>query len=419
MPVQQQYEAVGHAVRAVYNYSGMADVAAETHDVDYQSAVMSLWDNMVNKKYYLTGGIGSGETSEGFGPNYSLRNNAYCEACSSCGLIFFQYKMNLAYHDAKYADLYEETIYNALLGATDLEGKTFYYDNPLIGGRRTAWHACPCCVGNIPRTLLMIPTWTYVKSTDGIYVNLFIGSTINVEKVAGTDIQMIQKTDYPWSGNVSITVNPKQSKKFTVYVRVPNRTTSALYTPTPQVSGIKSLSVNGKSVTPKIENGYAVITRDWKAGDKIDLVLPMEVQRVKADENIAADRGSVALRYGPLVYNVEQADQPNISLALGSAPLTAEWRGDLLGGVMTIKGNWADGTPMLAIPNYARNNRTSTASSGEVAAGNSPIDYSGGASVGTPGAGGANTNTAASASSPRPNRGRFGGGSSMVWLKDQ
>ncbi|HWY86495.1 MAG TPA: beta-L-arabinofuranosidase domain-containing protein, partial [Gemmataceae bacterium] len=153
-PVQQQYEAVGHAVRAAYCYSGMADVAAETGDLDYQSAVLSLWDNIVNKKYYVTGGIGSGETSEGFGPDYSLRNNAYCESCSSCGLIFFQYKLNLAYHDAKFADLYEETIYNALLGATDLDGRDFYYTNPLIGGRRTPWHACPCCVGNIPRTLL-------------------------------------------------------------------------------------------------------------------------------------------------------------------------------------------------------------------------------------------------------------------------
>ena len=212
--------------------SGMADIAAETHDVDYQSAVMSLWDNLINKKYYLTGGIGSGETSEGFGPNYSLRNEAYCEACSSCGLIFFQYKMNLAYHDAKFADLYEETIYNALLGSTDLDGKNFYYDNPLVEDKaRYPWHVCPCCVGNIPRTLLMIPTWTYAKSEDGIYVNLFIGSTINIERVAGTDVQMVQKTDYPWSGKVAITVNPKQSKKFTVFVRVPDRTTSELYTP--------------------------------------------------------------------------------------------------------------------------------------------------------------------------------------------
>ena len=127
VPVQQQYEAVGHAVRAVYTYSGMADVAVETHDVDYQSAVKSLWDNIVHRKYYLTGGVGSGETSEGFGPDYSLRNNAYCEACSSCGEIFFQWKLHLAYHDAQYADLYEQTLYNALLGAMDLAGKNFYY----------------------------------------------------------------------------------------------------------------------------------------------------------------------------------------------------------------------------------------------------------------------------------------------------
>jgi len=388
-PVTQQYEAAGHAVRAAYLYSGMADVAAETHNPDYQSAVLSLWDNLVNKKYYLTGGIGSGDTSEGFGGDYALRNNAYCESCSSCGEIFFQWKMNLAYHDAKYADLYEETMYNALLGSTDLDGKNFYYDNPLTASRaRYAWHNCPCCVGNIPRTLLMVPTWTYVKadsgqavsrhiilppkqatqlmtrtgpgtSSGGIYVNLFIGSTINVGKVAGTDVQMVQKTDYPWSGAVAITVNPKVSKQFTVYVRVPDRTTSALYTPAPQVSGFKSLTVNGEKISPKMENGYAAITRDWKAGDTIALELPMEVQVVKASDKIAADHGLVALRYGPLIYNVERADQPNINLALGSAPLKPEWRGDLLGGVMVIKGQWADGSPLLAIPNFARENRIS------------------------------------------------------------
>src|SRR4029079_8831499 len=255
VPVQQQYEAVGHAVRATYSYSGMADIAAETGDVDYQSAVMSLWDNMVNKKYYITGGIGSGETSEGFGPNYSLRNNAYCESCSSCGLIFFQYKMNLAYHDAKYADLYEETMYNALLGSLDMEAKNFTYTNALSSAQpRYQWHTCPCCVGNIPRTLLMVPTWTYVTGDDGLYVNMFVGSTIKVERVVGTDVEMVQKTDYPWSGKVSIVVNPKQSKDVTVYVRVPNRTTSELYKPVPQVSGVKKLLVNGKAMEPKIEN---------------------------------------------------------------------------------------------------------------------------------------------------------------------
>lgn len=358
VPVQQQYEAVGHAVRAVYTYSGMADVAAETGDTDYQSAVMSLWDNMVNKKYYVTGGVGSGETSEGFGGNYSLGNDAYCESCSSCGLIFFQYKMNLAYHDAKYADLYEETMYNALLGSIDCEGKHFFYTNPLSSSdMRDAWHVCPCCVGNIPRTLLMIPTWTYVKGDAGIYVNLYIGSTINVDRVAGTDVEMVQKTDYPWKGEVSIVVNPKETKQFSVFVRVPNRKTSALYASVPEISTLNSLSVNGEAVPMNIVNGYIEINREWKKGDRIDLVIPMEVQKVTADENIEADRGRVALRYGPMIYNVEMADQPDIDKQIGSAPLQTEWRPDMFGGIMAIKGQWADGSQLLAIPNYARLNR--------------------------------------------------------------
>ncbi len=358
LPVVQQYEAAGHAVRAVYTYSGMADVALETRDVDYQSAVMSLWDNIVNRKYYLTGGVGSGESSEGFGPNYSLRNNSYCESCSSCGEIFFQWKMNLTYGDARYADLYEETLYNALLGSYDLEGRNFFYTNPLdANAQRTPWHACPCCVGNIARTLLMLPTWTYAKTAGSIYVNLFIGSTATVENVAGTDVEMVQATDYPWNGRVSITVNPRAPKRFAVRIRVPNRSVTRLYTSTPEANGITSIAVNGSAVKPAIERGYAVVTRDWKAGDKIDLVLPLKVQRVKASEKIAATSGKVALRYGPLVYNIEQVDQ-DITKAIGSASaFTTEWKSDLLGGVMVIKGTFADGSPLTAIPNYARYNR--------------------------------------------------------------
>ncbi len=357
LPPGQQYEAVGHAVRATYFYSGMADIAAETGDRDYQSAVISLWDNMVNRKYYLTGGIGSGETSEGFGPNYSLGNQAYCESCSSCGLVFFQYKLNLAYHDAKYADLYEQTMYNALLGGVALDGKSFGYTNPLVNTQRTVWHVCPCCVGNIPRTLLMMPTWAYVKEKNGLYVNMFVGSRIHVGKVAGTNVEMVQKTDYPWHGAIAITVNPEEAKTFSVYVRIPNRATSKLYSETPAVSGVRRFAVNGREVKPKIEKGYAVVTREWRAGDRIELELPMEPQRVVADARIDADAGAVALKYGPLVYNVETADQPNIDQPLGDAPLTAEWRPDLLGGVMTIKGTWQDGSPMLAVPNFTRMNR--------------------------------------------------------------
>ncbi len=365
VPVSQQYEAVGHAVRASYSYAGMADVAMETADVDYQSAVMSLWDNIVNRKYYLTGGIGSGETSEGFGPDYALRHNAYCESCSSCGLIFFQHKLNLAYHDAKFADLYEETLYNALLGSIDLEGKNFYYQNPLDSNRpRYDWHGCPCCVGNIPRTLLMLPTWTYAKSADSLYVNLFIGGTVTVEDVAGTDVEMVQATDYPFSGEVSITVNPAVEKQFSVRIRVPNRSVSALYTGTPQSNGITSIALHGSAITPPVEKGYAVITRKWKAGDKIDLVLPMKVQRIKATDKIAATRGQVALRYGPLIYSAESIDQDLDNVLRPESALRTQWRGDLLGGVMVIKGTWADGSVLTAIPNYARNNRPGDASEG-------------------------------------------------------
>ena len=358
LPVVQQYEAVGHAVRAVYSYSAMADVAMETQDVDYQSAVRSLWESITNRKYYVTGGVGSGETSEGFGPEYSLRNNAYCESCSSCGEIFFQSKLNRIYHDARYADLCEETLYNALLGSLDLEGRNYYYPNPLDANeRRNPWHGCPCCVGNIPRTLLMLPTWMYAKSPDGIYVNLFIGSTATIENVAGTDVEMVQRTEYPWSGRVSIIVNPRASRDFSLRIRVPDRNVSRLYRSTPEANGITSIRVNGSVVRPAIVKGYAVLTRSWNAGDEVELELPMTVQRVRADERIVADRGRVALRYGPLVYNIEKEDQDLGQSLAPDAPLTADWRDDLLGGVMVVRGAFTSGAPLFAIPNYVRYNR--------------------------------------------------------------
>ncbi|MGB2821636.1 MAG: beta-L-arabinofuranosidase domain-containing protein [Phycisphaerae bacterium] len=365
VPVVQQYEAVGHAVRALYSYAGMADVAMETGDIDYQSAVMSIWDNIVNRKYYVTGGLGSGETSEGFGPDYSLRHNAYCESCSSCGEIFFQHKLNLTYHDSRYADLYEETLYNALLGSIDLEGKNFYYTNALSSrGGRYPWHGCPCCVGNIPRTLLMLPTWMYARTADSIYVNMFIGSTARIEGIGGMDVEMVQATKYPWDGKVGITVNPAKSGKFSVRVRLPRRDVSVLYTAKPKADGIASIAVNGSAITPPVEKGYAVITRTWKAGDKIDLVLPMKVQRVKGSDKIATTAGQVALRYGPLMYTAESVDQDITGTLSGDSALTTEWRGDFLGGVMVIKGRWSDGKALLAIPYYARNNRTAGAAKG-------------------------------------------------------
>jgi len=358
LPSVQQYEAVGHAVRAVYQYSAVADIALETGEADYLSAARSLWDSIVNKKYYVTGGVGSGETSEGFGPEYSLRNNAYCESCSSCGEIFFQSKMNRLYKEGKYADLYEETLYNALFGSTDLEARHYYYDNPLDANvPRYQWHTCPCCVGNIPRTLLMLPTWMYAKGPDGLYVNLFIGSTATVGDVAGTDVEVVQRTEYPWEGKVSITLNPRESRTFSLRVRVPDRMVSDLYRTTPDLEGIASMAVNGSPIDPVVERGYAVITREWKAGDTIEMEMPLEVQRVRPDERIEAIRGRVALKYGPLVYNIEAEDQDIGGGLEPRTPLTPEWREDFLGGVTVIRGTFADGTPLTAIPNFARYNR--------------------------------------------------------------
>jgi DUF1680 family protein len=357
-PVVAQYEAVGHAVRAAYSYSAMADVVLETGNRDYQSAIESLWDNTVNKKYYVTGGIGSGETSEGFGPDYSLPNGGYCESCSSCGEVFFQHKFNLIRGDAKYADLFEETLYNAILGSIDLAGENFYYDNPLdayVG--RYAWHVCPCCVGNIPRTLLSLPTWMYATGDDALYVNLYLGSEVTVPGVGGTDVTIVQETNYPWDGAVKITVNPRAAAKFAVRLRAPRRDTSELYRGTPAVEGMRKIKVNGATVEPAVERGYATIEREWRRGDVIELELPMTPQRVHASDKIAATRGRVALRYGPLMYNIEAVDQPIDGALPRDAELATEWRPDLLEGVVVIKTKFADGRDVMAIPNFARFNR--------------------------------------------------------------
>jgi uncharacterized protein len=358
LPVVQQYEAVGHAVRASYLYSAMAGLALETGDIDYHSAVRALWSNLIDKKYYVTGGIGSGETSEGFGPNYSLPNNAYCESCSNCGELFFQHKLNLIWQDARYVDLYEDTLYNAIVGDVDLEANNFTYTNALdTSEARYPWHGCPCCVGNIPRTLLMLPCWMYAKGRDSLYVNLFVGGTVVVDDLAGTAVEMVQKTDYPWSGKVAIAVNPAAEKHFAIKLRVPNRCVSQLYTATPQCKGISALSVNGESVTPVIELGYATIDRTWKPGDRIEFELPMPVQRIKADSRVAADRGRVALRYGPLIYCIESVDQNVDSVLDDGAALSVVWKPELLGGVPVIEGQFTNGKKLTAIPYFARNNR--------------------------------------------------------------
>ncbi len=358
LPLAQQYEAVGHAVRAVYFYTGLADIAMETGNADYRSAVQSIWSNIVNRKYYVTGGVGSGETSEGFGKDYSLPNNAYCESCSGCGEVFFQHRLQMTWQDARYADLFEETLYNAVLGSVDLDGKNFTYTNPLDSAeKRYLWHGCPCCVGNIPRTLLNLPTWMYTRSADALFVNLYAGSTVNIDKLGGTSVQVVQTTEYPSKGKVAVTLNPAKPATFALKLRIPNRQTSPLYTNTPEVFGLISLAVNGQPVTPVIDHGYAIVSREWKAGDRVELDLPLTLQRIKPSAKIASTTGRVALRRGPLVYNIESVDQSLDSVLAPDAPLTSVWQADLLGGVDVIKGSFSDGKPLLAVPNYARLNR--------------------------------------------------------------
>lgn len=357
LPVTEQYEAVGHAVRAAYTYSAMADVVMETGDADYRSAVKSLWASIAHRKLYVTGGIGSGETSEGFGPDYSLPSRGYCETCASCGELFFQWKMGRLWHDARFADLYEDTLYNAILGSLDLECRHFYYDNPLEARvARYGWHVCPCCVGNFPRTLLMLPEWMYAKSAEAIAVNLFADSRGRIDGVAGTSVEIEQRTEYPWKGAVALTLRPAKAARFRLHVRVPNRNVSRLYKASPELPP-PVFRVNGSVVKAPVRNGYAVIERVWKPGDRVEFDLPLAPQRIEPSEKVERLKGMIALRYGPLIYNLEPQEQDITKTLTAAAPLNAAWRPDLLGGVVVVAGQFSDGSPLTAIPNFARMNR--------------------------------------------------------------
>jgi uncharacterized protein len=357
-PVVQQFEAVGHSVRASYLYAAMAGYVLETGDRDYLAATQSLWSNLIHKKYYVTGGLGSGETSEGFGPSYSLPNNAYCESCANCGELYFQHRLNLLWRDGRYADLAEDTLYNAILGDYDLSGQNFTYTNSLdSGAARYPWHDCPCCVGNFPRTLLMLPVWMYATGAHELIVNEFVGGRTVVDGVAGTAVEIAQQTDYPWQGKVAITIAPRKTKRFAVLLRSPQRNASRLYTTTPACGGITALTVNGAAVAAAAKDGYVTIERTWHAGDRIEFAVPLPVQRVRADERVVNDRGRIALRRGPLIYCLERVDQDLEGVLSDEAPLAVAWKPHLLGGVSVIQGQFANGKELTAIPYFARNNR--------------------------------------------------------------
>ena len=372
-PVADQDTAVGHSVRAAYMYSAMADVAALSGDARYAAALDRLWDDVVLRKLYLTGGIGATGAWEGFGPAYELPNSAYAETCASIANALWNFRMFLLKQDARYIDIYERAVYNAMLSGISLKGDTFFYPNPLLSlgqHERSPWFACACCPSNLPRFMLSIPGHAYAVGGDTLFVNLFVQGKALVP-MRGGEVAVEQQTRYPWDGDVRLRVSPARSGRFALLVRVPgwamdHPVPGDLYRDLPVSRDILTLKVNGLLVPIRLERGYAVLLRDWAAGDTVDLHLPMPVRRIVAHPAVKADDGRVAIQRGPLVYTAEFVDNGGrvTNLVLDDeAPLASEWRPDLLNGVMVVTGKAtalrmrngtaaAEPAPLTLIPYY-------------------------------------------------------------------
>ena len=349
LPVDQQRQISGHAVRAMYLYTGAADVGAARNDKGYMNAMKAVWEDVVYRNMYLTGGIGSSGHNEGFTVDYDLPNaNAYCETCASVGMVFWNQRMNGLTGDSKYIDVLERSLYNGALDGLSLSGDRFFYGNPLASGgqhARQEWFGTACCPSNIARLVESLGDYIYGKSTNAIWVNLFVGSNTGIALEKGA-VQLQQETGYPWTGDVKITVSPKRSQEFPLHIRIPGW---AQNQPVPgntyfykdSSAATFTLTVNGTAVKYEMEDGYAVINRNWKKNDVVHLQLPMEVRRVQAIDSIHQDRNRIALQRGPLVYCVEHADNAgevtNI-IVPGNTVFTAAYDPSLLNGVVTIKG---------------------------------------------------------------------------------
>ena len=344
MPILQQEEIVGHAVRAGYLYSGVADVAALTGDKAYQEALERIWENMSSKKLFITGGIGSRPQGEGFGPNYELNNHtAYCETCAAIANVYWNYRMFLATGESKYIDVCERALYNNVLSGVSLSGDKFFYDNPLESDgehERQKWFGCACCPGNITRFVASVPGYIYARQGKDIFVNLYAQGKAKIG-----NIELEQTTDYPWDGKIRIKMT-KGSGKFAIKLRVPSwlktsPTNNDLYQYQDKAKTY-SVSVNGKALYPE-NRDYIEISRSWKKGDTIELDFPMDVRRIVANDNAEDDRGKVAFERGPIVFCLEGADQADHKVfnkyILDSAPVSAHFEQDLLNGVMVLEGS--------------------------------------------------------------------------------
>jgi len=349
IPVTEQAEAVGHSVRAAYLYTGMADVAALTADMKYVKAIDAIWGDVVGTKLYLTGGIGAAGGHEGFGGPYELPNmRAYSETCASIANVFWNHRMFLMRGHGKYIDVLERILYNAALAGVSMEGDRFFYPNPLESAgqhQRSPWFGCACCPSNVARFIPSVPGYAYAYRGKDVYVNLFISGRAVVE-TDRNKITVIQETKYPWDGDVSIRLEPEQSDRFAVYVRIPGwarnePVPSDLYRFQRHLDAEPVIRVNSKPGAVNIEKGFVRIERKWEKGDKIELSLPMPVRRVIANDKVSADRGRVALQRGPIVFCLEWPDNDGDVLNVmipDDAPLRAEFRGDLLNGVCVITG---------------------------------------------------------------------------------
>jgi uncharacterized protein len=316
LPVKEQKNITGHAVRAMYLYTGAADVGSLTGDVAYMNAMKSVWEDVVQRNMYLTGGIGSAGSNEGFTHDYDLPNqSAYCETCASVGMVFWNQRMAQLSGDGRYVDVLEKSLYNAALDGLSLSGDRFFYDNPLASNgqnTRSAWFGTACCPANIGRLVSSLGNYIYGKSADGIWVNLFVNS--NTRMPIGTDsVSLYTETNYPWEGKIRIKIDPDAGKKFKVHVRVPGwargeASPGALYRYIQYKPVPAEFKVNEKKIETVMEDGYAVIEREWKKGDQISFSFPMDPLRIVAMDSLRNDADKMALQRGPFIYCLEGAD---------------------------------------------------------------------------------------------------------------
>jgi DUF1680 family protein len=346
-PVKEQTEITGHAVRAMYMYTGAADVAALTGDEEYMNAMKAVWEDVVYRNMYITGGIGSSGSNEGFSVDYDLPNEqAYCETCASVGMVFWNQRMNLLTGESKYFDILERSLYNGALDGLSLSGDRFFYGNPLASnGRhfRREWFGTACCPANIARLVSSIGDYIYNKTSDAVWINLYVSSQTR-QVINKTPVVIEQKSNYPWEGNILVSISPERKSKFSVYLRLPGWATGQpvpgdLYRYVHPASSRITILLNGKETEYTTQNGYAMIAREWKKGDVIQLAIPMEIKEVVARETVKANEDRVALQRGPLVYCIEGADNDgkawNILLPEGTT-YRSQFQPNLLSGVVTI-----------------------------------------------------------------------------------